>query len=440
MKKSLRILHYALGYPPARSGGQVWYVLDLIHEQISAGHKVAYLYPGRLNLFFHSPYVKTITTKDSTKEYKFELVNSLPLPLFGGIRQPEDFLKPSNMNIFLRLFEEFRPDVIHVHTVMGLYKEFLLAAKQRSIPVIFTSHDYFGLSPVPDFYHAGKSWHAENSTAFWCNVATQRAMSTQMLRVFQLKIYPYLRNLLKRIRGTKYAAPDLLPPTNYSWSTKYAENMDKLRSYYQDIFSMVDHFHFNSTVARDVFCKNLEFNLSSFTVVPVTNSSVTKKLVLKRLTGYPKKIAYIGPYLEYKGFFDFLDIASKNTDPNLEFHLWGDDRQLVSDKVFNHGRFLRSDIDQVFSCIDVLVFPSRWQETFGLVVIEALDHGVPVLVSSNAGVKDLLQSGWIFCTKEELYKKINFLLRELPSSIHSNLRTMAEHAEDISVIYQGCLK
>jgi len=440
IEKSSRILHYALGYPPARTGGQVWYVLDLVCQQVAAGYEVAYLYPGRLDPFVRRSYVKAVGQADSTGPQRFELVNSLPLPLFGGIRQPEDFCRPSDIGAFLRLFETWKPDIIHVHTLMGLYKEFIEAAKQCSIPIIFTSHDYFGLSPVPDFYFAGRSWHDNNSTAFWCNVGTYRAMSTRTLRVFQLGIYPRLRDFLKRSRGTVRAVPDSLPTNDHKWNTKYAVNMDKLRVYYQEIFSMITRFHFNSTIARDVYLNNLEFWPKSFDIVPVTNSSVAKDPIPKRLGNSSKQIAYIGPYLEYKGFFDFLDLTRENIVPNLEFHLWGDDRLPDLVNVVNHGRFRRNDIDRVFSNIDTLVFPSRWQETFGLVAIEALDHGVPVLASCNAGVKDLLPAEWIFSSKDELKERMNVLPLCVPSDVRVKLRTMAEHAEEISEIYFSSLQ
>jgi glycosyltransferase involved in cell wall biosynthesis len=434
MNRTLRILHYGLGYPPARSGGQVWYILDLVRQQVAAGHEVAYLYPGRLDPFVRRAYVKTLDQDVSAKPRRFELVNSLPLPLFRGIRQPDDFCKPSDIRIFLALFESLRPDVIHVHTLMGLYREFMMAASQRNIPVVFTSHDYFGLSPVPDFYFAGKSWHQDNSAAFWCHVGAY-AMSTRVLRVFQIGIYPRLRDFLKRIRGSGHAERHSVSLANCDWSAAYANDMEALRNYYRDIFSGVTRFHFNSTVAHAVYCENLGFEPVYFDIVSVTNASVTKAPLENRLPRTPLRVAYIGPYLEYKGFFDFLDVARDNKNPDLEFHLWGDDRKIDSPCVVNHGRFRRDKIDDVYSNIDLLIFPSRWQETFGLIAVEALDHGVPLLVSRNAGIKDLLPNEWIFNTREELQHLIATAPVHVPHTIRNNLRTMAEHATDMEEVY-----
>lgn len=43
--------------------------------------------------------------------------------------------------------------------------------------------------------------------------------------------------------------------------------------------------------------------------------------------------------------------------------------------------------------IDVLVVPSIWHETFGLVVIEAMTCGVPVIASKRGGIPELIDDG-----------------------------------------------
>ena len=53
--------------------------------------------------------------------------------------------------------------------------------------------------------------------------------------------------------------------------------------------------------------------------------------------------------------------------------------------------------------------PSIWYETFGLVVLEALSYGVPVIVTKNVGAKDLLQGEFglvIEPTKEAIEEAI----------------------------------
>ena len=44
----MRILHYALGFPPWRTGGLTKYCVDLMLTQKEQGYEVALLWPGRI--------------------------------------------------------------------------------------------------------------------------------------------------------------------------------------------------------------------------------------------------------------------------------------------------------------------------------------------------------------------------------------------------------
>ena len=59
---------------------------------------------------------------------------------------------------------------------------------------------------------------------------------------------------------------------------------------------------------------------------------------------------------------------------------------------------------------DVLVVPSLWKETYGLVVPEAISYGVPVIVSENVGAKDILekhpQTGFLYDGSKDGLKQI----------------------------------
>lgn len=55
--------------------------------------------------------------------------------------------------------------------------------------------------------------------------------------------------------------------------------------------------------------------------------------------------------------------------------------------------------DRLFDAVDVLVVPSRWNEPFGLVAIEALARGVPVLASRRGGLPEIIEdgvTGWLY--------------------------------------------
>ena len=63
--------------------------------------------------------------------------------------------------------------------------------------------------------------------------------------------------------------------------------------------------------------------------------------------------------------------------PGAEIAAWGDDRAVA----------------RLLARARALVFPSLWQETSGLVVFEALAHGVPVICSAGTGAADWIEDG-----------------------------------------------
>lgn len=58
-----------------------------------------------------------------------------------------------------------------------------------------------------------------------------------------------------------------------------------------------------------------------------------------------------------------------------------------------HARYTYADLESIFDETDALIAPSVWYETFGYTVLEALSFGVPVIVSSTVGAKDMIPEG-----------------------------------------------
>lgn len=53
-----------------------------------------------------------------------------------------------------------------------------------------------------------------------------------------------------------------------------------------------------------------------------------------------------------------------------------------------------------------MVVPSKWKETFGFIVLEAMANQTKVYVSDNVGAKDLLSDDAIFRSMESLKNSI----------------------------------
>ena len=178
----MRILHYTLGLPPFRSGGMTKYALDLMSAQ-SKEDDVFLLYPGRMLLF--SQYRK-IQNKPSFGDIRlFELCNPMLVPLLYGVSDPDDILKdarpfsPGQLEAF---YQTTRPDVFHIHTLMGLPKELIQYLKQKDVSIVYTSHDYYGIcSKVNLVDNMGRI--CDVSSCKYCEQCNAASPSARFLRM-----------------------------------------------------------------------------------------------------------------------------------------------------------------------------------------------------------------------------------------------------------------
>jgi glycosyltransferase involved in cell wall biosynthesis len=58
-----------------------------------------------------------------------------------------------------------------------------------------------------------------------------------------------------------------------------------------------------------------------------------------------------------------------------------------------HFLGLRSDVDRVLRASDITVFPSTWQEAFGLVLVEAMGCGKPIVSTRVGGIPEVVVDG-----------------------------------------------
>ncbi|MGF0046555.1 glycosyltransferase [Streptococcus hyointestinalis] len=429
----MKILHYTIGFAPERTGGLVTYAKDLMLEQIHQNHEVFTLYPTTISSLNKKVKIKKGEDREGIKTY--QLINSLPLPFIRGIRQPSDFMVKADESVYKVFLKDLSPDVVHVHSLMGLHKEFFKMARQLGIKVVFTSHDYFGLSPVPEFYFGGHSYDMENTNETW-NIMSSLALPTKSLRLFQLPFFPLIRNFknkISRLRNQDHSHND----KQLDFGEKLVNvNYNELRTYYQSIFKMIDSFHFNSHIAQQVYKNNLCFSPKG-KVVSITHAGV-KQHNLSQNTSDKLRVAYIGPDKDFKGFFDFINFAENCTDDKLEFHTYGyPPRDELSDKIQQHGRFSYMQVDDVYKNIDAIVVPSKWKETFGFIVIEAISYGKMVFTSETVGSKDLLPKNQVFTDLSE----ISMLLKDIDfSQTKVNVKKIDEHTKEMIEFYKEVVK
>lgn len=383
----MNILHISHGLPPFRTGGLNHYCQDLMEQQYKQGNTVSLLFPGEY-----------LTGKTRIKRVKhkiynlYQIINPLPLSFAWGINDPSKYYKEcDNVSCISSFFSENSFDIIHVHSLMGIHKEFLVNAKKRKIPIVFTTHDYFPFC-IKCFLLDNNMkicYYHDSKKCYECNLAAGLATRTE--HIMQSNLYKNLKYtfFFKAIR--QFAKKYLYKKKSnneYDLNYEKVKEYSKLYQYYREALDCITVFHCNSELSHQIYFKN--YCKGTYQVIPISNSNVkigNKKNHFRRNSNRPLKICYVGGNGKNKGL-SILEAALHNLcNNNWELSLFGDDYidHIMDNREIVKGRYEPKNLKIIFDSSDVLVVPSIWCETFGLVVIEALSMGLPVIVSNVVG-------------------------------------------------------
>ena len=394
----MRILHYSLGLPPYRSGGLTKYCTDLMVEQAKSNNEIFLLFPGRMN-FIKKDKVKIKFYKNYKNVKVYELINPLPVPILKGISDPELFTKSCDKNIIENFLKNMKIDIVHIHTFMGLYVEFLKVCKKLNIKIVFTSHYYFGLCPKGNFIDY--QWKLCDDISFekWakCNSTGD---SIKKIKILQSQPYRYIKDKGVIAKIKKYINSNndkklYEEENNNIINLKETDEYIALDKYYHSMFSYIDRIFFNSELAKSIYERYID---NDGIVIPITHSGIKDNRKIKVYNQNDTlKLTYLGPYKEYKGFNFLCDVMNElecKKCNQIVLNAYGDTKTNLenSNNVKINGRYSYSELDIIFENTDVLIVPSIWNETFGFIALEALSYGVPVLVTEKVGSKDLIEN------------------------------------------------
>ena len=340
-----------------------------------------------------APYAKRLLLIESAKLVKLNVLYHVESKSrAGGVSNVAYHLtkalaKKANVTYFLR----FRPKKDYLTNLLNVYRKFLM--KEFDIM-------HFNIAPT---------WI--NGSSMLLKFAKGRGAHT----VLNIHGIAQLEGSISRIRKVE--------PTPGSFS--YIGLLNTLRS-----CKLVDRIVVNSEYMRTNVVTWYGINRDKIVVIPNgvdlrRFNECNDKLVLD---GDPS-ILYLGHLRRRKGVDVLLQAIAKLRSelPNVKLHLVGDgyisDFQLLAKKkgikkhVVFHGWAADSMVPRYYKSADFCVFPSRY-EPFGIVILEAMASGIPVIASNTGGIRETIsngKNGILFkpCDADALSKAILALYQDL---------------------------
>ncbi|MFR9545787.1 MAG: glycosyltransferase family 4 protein [Rikenellaceae bacterium] len=190
----------------------------------------------------------------------------------------------------------------------------------------------------------------------------------------------------------------------------------EFREHYCEMLELFDTVHFASSVSEQVYKRDVKIEHSE--LLPITNSRVKDNRRERSYLSKELKLIFIGYANPYKGLPMLEDVLLElysNGNRNWRLEIWGDTGISKCEAIEYRGHYKAEELEHIF-CDDVLlIVPSLWNETFSLATLEAISFGVPTLVSSTVGAKDIVEqydSWFIFKDRDDLKNKLLELIND----------------------------
>lgn len=260
-----------------------------------------------------------------------------------------------------------RSSLSGINVVLSFYdfdSSMVQLCTKKKVPIVATQHIYWGLCPKIDF------WNND----FVCSCAT----------------VDFSKRDCKSCLSKQGDIGAHLVPNPFS-----SQAINSLRLRRLDFLSRCDAI----VVPSNYMARLYEKELKKRTEIRVIHNGIdidfykpTKSLVASK----KKRILYAGGRTYGKGYSHFLKLASQITKlrNDVEFIAFGygkdSSHSCVRDNI---GYLSKSDVTQAYSDSYLLVFPALWDEPFGLVPLESMACGCPVVAYASGGVSETVVNG-----------------------------------------------
>ena len=280
--------------------------------------------------------------------------------LFAAARRCRELGGGNEAATFTDIVSETQPDCVYLHKVPAI-KPFLESCRNADIRTVRMIHDHDLCCPTgyKYFRHSGKLCHHKAGWRCWADLGFLEKTKDGRLPVRYTSITAKIREM-----HANFELDALVVASNYMKQELLTNGCSE------------DRVHLLAPVVKlSLGCDPL----------PVPSEP---------------QILYVGQLLRGKGVDLLLDALNKVSVPfeakiigagNAEVGLKTQTESLgLSDRVRFLGWAPNEELDAHYNAARVVVVPSRWPEPFGMVGLEAMMHGRPVVAFDVGGIPDWL--------------------------------------------------
>lgn len=376
----MKILYVNTWFYPNMSGGSQNSVKLLADSLISQGHDTAVFSIDKFR-------ENEITKVDNIRLFKIVPGNYDLRYMYGKRKTFIGLLKNKKYELANKIIEEkfqevlniYRPNIVHFNSISGMPLSLIKIAKNHGCKTVLTLRDYFLLEFISE----------------------RNSISKVINGLFRI----YSR-----------------------YFTKYI-----------DIITSPSEF----TLSK--FREKYYFKKSKTIVIPNAvqlDIEITKRLIAEKkstIQHEKKTFLFVGSIIDKKGIFHLIESFCRQFkhDRNISLHIAGEGAEVPRllnkieghSNIVYHGSLEKRKLEGLYQNSDFLVVPSMWEEPFGRVIIEAAANALPVIVSNQGGMPEIVRElgcGEIFSIDKD--ENLDVILLEM--SKKKNYEVYLENIEN----------
>lgn len=394
----MRISLAVHAFPPRSTAGVEVYTLRLANALRTLGHEVLVLCAGHdLGV---TPFA--VRRREHAGVPVIEINN---VHHRGTLRATWDAAEIDS--VAHTLFEEWRPDVVHLQHLLNLSSGLIAEARRIGARTVLTLHDYWlscprdGLRMRADLSLCATMDHAVCARCLrdspYLVPRVQRSLGDGLRAVGLGAALHRLHDAAPRLTESALAVLRRATPSGDDLAAAMDERRDGLRA----ALAGVDLLVAPTSFARE---RAIEAEMRAERIT-VASLGVATHPPRPRRPGPRQRFGYVGTLAPHKGVHVLVDAFRTLRSDDATLDLYGSpsvfptysrdlERRAASDRRIRfRGGFPEGEQERVLAGLDVVVLPSLWWENSPVTVLEAVAAGLAVVASRTGGVLEVLPEG-----------------------------------------------